>query len=55
VEIGVEMKFGQKIACPDVSTFSQILTKKIKDFNIWKGFGGGLEYPNIWIFEHLNR
>ena len=29
--------------------------KKITDFNIWKGFGGGLEYPNIWIFENLNR
>ena len=32
----------------------QILTK-ITDFDIWKGFGGGLEHPNIWIFDHLNR
>ena len=28
---------------------------KITDFDIWKGFGRGLEHPNIWIFEHLNR
>ena len=29
--------------------------KKITDFEISNGFGGGLEHPNIWIFEHLNR
>jgi len=47
VDVGVKTKFGQKTACPDMSTFFQILTKKITDFEIWKGFGGGLEHPNI--------
>ena len=31
------------------------LDKKITGFEIWKGFGGDLDHPNIWIFEHLNR
>ena len=48
------MKFGQKTACLDVDIFPNF-DKKIIDFNIWKGFGGGLEHPNIWIFEHFNR
>jgi hypothetical protein len=54
-EIGAEMKFRQKTACPDMSTFFPNVVKKITDFKIWKGFGGGLEHPNILIFEHLNR
>ena len=54
VEIGVETTFGQKTACSDMVTFPQILTK-ITDFEIWKGFDGSLEHPNIWISEHLNR
>jgi hypothetical protein len=36
-------------------TFFPNLDKKITDFEIWKGFGGGLEHQNNWIFEHLNR
>ena len=31
------------------------LDKKITCFKIWKGFGGDLEHPDIWIFEHLSR
>ena len=54
-EIGVETKFGQKTACPDMATFFPNFDKKITNFVIWKGFGGGLEHPNIWIFEYLNR
>jgi len=48
-------KILTKTACPDMSTFFSKFWQKITDFEIWKGFGGGLEHPNIWMFEHLNR
>ena len=51
VEIGVEMKFGQKTACPDMLTFFQILSKKSQILR----FGGDLaEVWNIQIFGYLN-
>jgi hypothetical protein len=46
-EIGVETKFGQKTACPDMATFLPNLGKRITGFEIWKRFGGGLKDPNI--------
>jgi hypothetical protein len=54
-EIGVETKFGQKTACPDMATFFPNFYKKITGFEIWKRFGGGLKEPNIWLFGYLNR
>jgi hypothetical protein len=53
-EIGVETKFGQKQPVRTWRLFSKF-RQKITDFDIWNGFGGGLEHPNIWIFERLNR
>ena len=47
-KIGVEKRFGQKTACPDMATFLPNFGKKITGFEIWKRFGGGLEHPNIW-------
>jgi hypothetical protein len=44
-EIGVETKFGQKTACPDMVTFLPNSGKKSQV--IWKTFGGGLKDPNI--------
>ena len=37
-----------KTVCPDMATFLPNLGKKITDFEIWKRFGSGLKYPNIW-------
>jgi hypothetical protein len=33
----------------------RLFSKKFTGFDIWKGFGGDLEHPNIWLFEHLDR
>ena len=55
MEIGVEMKFRHKNSLSGHGDFFPNLDKKITDFEIWEGFGGGLEHPNILIFEHLNR
>ncbi len=50
-EVGVETKFGQKTACPDMPTFLQILTKKLQISR----FGRDLaEVWNIQIFGNLN-
>jgi hypothetical protein len=50
-EIGVEMKFGQKTACPDMSTFFPKFDKKAKILI----FGRDLaEVGNIQIFGNLN-
>ncbi len=38
-----------------MATFLPIFGKKITGFEIWKRFGGGLEHPNIWLFDHFNR
>jgi hypothetical protein len=47
-------KFGQKQPVGTCRLFYQFRQKNT-GFDIWKGFGGNLEHPNIWIFEHLNR
>ncbi len=26
-----------------------------RPYFVWKGFGGDLEDPNVWLSEHLNR
>ena len=47
-EIGVEKRFGQKTACPDMTTFFSDLNKKITEIEIWAA---------IWknqIFGYLN-
>jgi hypothetical protein len=31
------------------------LDKKNHRFDIWQGFGGDLEHPNIWIFEQIDE
>jgi len=48
MEIGVEMKSGQKTACPNIATFLPNLGEKITGFELWKRFGGSLKDPNIW-------
>jgi len=52
-EIGEEIKFGQKQPVRTCRLFPNF--DKNTDFEILKAFGGGLEYPNVLIFEHLNR
>ncbi len=47
-KIGVEKRFGQKTARPDMATFLLNFGKKITRFEILKRFGRGLEQPNIW-------
>ena len=40
---------------PNLDKKSQVL-RFGRDFEgIWKGFGGDLEHPSSWIFEHLDR
>ncbi len=51
---GVESRFRQKTACPDMSTFSKINHKKSIHLVIW--FGGlCLVRPNIWFFWAFRR
>jgi len=50
-EIGVETKFGQKTACPDMATFLPNFYKESTGFKIWKDLA---EVWNIQIFGHLN-
>jgi len=55
-EIGVETKFGQKTACPDMATFSPPkFRQNITDLEIWKGFWGDLEHSNILLFEQIDK
>jgi hypothetical protein len=46
--VGVETKYGQKQPIWTWRLFSKF-RQKITGFEIWKGFGGDLEHPNIWI------
>ena len=48
-------KIWTKTACLDMAAFFQIQTKKTQIFEIWKGFGGSLEHPTIWIFEQIDK
>jgi hypothetical protein len=48
--VAVETKFGQKQPVQTWLLFSNV-DKKITGFEIWKGFGGDLEHPNIWILN----
>ncbi len=61
MEVGVERKFGEKIACPAMATFFQIflcLEEKITHFGylegIWRRFGR-TRYLVIWLFEQIDK
>ena len=47
-EIGVEKRFVQKTACPDMVTYLPNFGKKNHRIRDLEGFGRGLEHPNIW-------
>jgi hypothetical protein len=50
---GNRNKIWTKTAYLKMSTFFKF-RQKITGLDIWKGFGSDLEYPNIWLFEHLD-
>ena len=57
MQVGVE-KNWTKPACLDMATFFQMflcLEEKFTRWNIWKGFGGDLEEPNVLLYGNLNR
>ncbi len=50
-KIGVEKRFGQKTACPDMATFLPNFYKKSQDLRSGRDFA---EVWNIQVFGNLN-
>ena len=54
-KVGVENRFRQKTACPDISTFCLNKLQKSIHLGVWFGFGSSMVFPNIWFFGRLGK